>query len=237
MNNRFISRAMMLTAAALLPLTAVGQDQPELVGVWEGNIRMPASEQAVTLTIEAADGRELTGTINIPAQGEEPLSLGDIEIRDQYVSFEVVGLSGDPLFDGALSVDGNRISGNFSQSGAMFPFELSRRAEANDSGSDDTSVLAGVWEGTLDVGGFTMQLRVQVPSDPQGGVSVMIGSPGQEAREMGVDSLTLLGDSVRLSVLSLGAFYAGTLNENGNAITGTWRQADARLPLTLERRD
>ena len=83
----------------------------------------------------------------------------------------------------------------------MFPFELSRRAEANDSGSDDTSVLAGVWEGTLDVGGFTMQLRVQVPSDPQGGVSVMIGSPGQEAREMGVDSLTLLGDSVRLSVL------------------------------------
>ena len=63
---------------------------------------MPASEQAVTLTIEAADGRELTGTINIPAQGEEPLSLGDIEIRDQYVSFEVVGLSGDPLFDGAL---------------------------------------------------------------------------------------------------------------------------------------
>ncbi len=61
MNNRVISRAMMLTAAALLPLTAVGQDQPELVGVWEGSIRMPASEQAVTLTIEVADGRELTG--------------------------------------------------------------------------------------------------------------------------------------------------------------------------------
>jgi hypothetical protein len=235
MNFRLISRAIMLVTVVFLPITAVGQDQPELVGTWEGSIRTPGSERVVTMKIEVTGGRDLTGTILMPAQGEGSHSLGEIEVRDQYVSFEVEGLNGGVLFDGALAVDGNSISGNVSEGEEMFPFELTRREVGSADESDDASVLVGAWSGTLDVGGFTMEISVQIPTGSAEGVTVIVGSPGREDREMAVDSFTFQEGSVRLSVVTLGAFFAGTLNESGNQVSGTWRQADARLPLTLEK--
>ena len=176
MLRRFILLSPLLIAAGLWPIGALGQSRTELVGSWEGSIRMQGTDQAVTLVIEDDDG-ELTGVIDIPDQDAVLRRVASIQIRDQYFSFEVEGAAGAPAFDGAIAPDGNGLSGNFVLEGRIYRFELARRAVRD--ASTDAPTLNGAWVGTLDAGGLTLEIRLNVPAEPGGRVVMSIGVPGR----------------------------------------------------------
>ena len=232
MGQRFASCMLILAAAVLWPSGAHGQSS-DLAGTWEGNIRGPGTMQAVSVTIRIDGEGAFTGTADIPSQDAQIRPLINIEVRDQYVSFQVAGIPGNPLFDGAVSVDGRTYFGNFSQGGETFSFSLAKRTETMERSSNDTAAVAGLWDGTLDAGALKLRFLLTV-SESAGDVAMTMGTGEQGVRELDV-TLTIQGDEVRLNVPALGAVYVGTLDEGGETISGTWRQADARLPLTFEK--
>ncbi len=234
MRQRYVSCTLVLAAAMLWPSGVRGQSS-DLVGTWEGSIRGPGSVQAVSVTIRIDGEGAFTGTADIPGQGAQLRPLINIDVRDQYVSFQVAGVSGNPLFDGAVSVDGRSYTGSFTQAGETFPFALAKRAEAMEGSSSDTARFRGVWDGTLDAGSLKLRFLLTV-SESTDGVTMTMETGAQDVRDL-VVTLMIQGDEVRLNVPALGAVYVGTLDEGGETISGTWRQADARLPLTFAKTD
>ncbi len=234
MRQGFLSCILVLAAAVLWPSIVRGQSS-DLVGTWEGSIRGPGSVQAVSVTIRIDGEGEFTGTADIPGQGAQLRPLINIDVRDQYVSFQVAGVSGNPLFDGAVSVDGSSYTGSFTQAGETFPFTLAKRAAAMEGSSSDTAAFRGVWDGTLDAGSLKLRFLLTVPESTDG-VAMTMGTGAQDVRNL-IVAIMIQGDEVRLNVPALGAVYVGTLDEGDETISGTWRQADARLPLTFTKTD
>jgi hypothetical protein len=104
-----------------------------LAGSWVGAIDPDALDLGVRLRFAPADagggeGGELSGTLDVPAQGLAGLPLTRIEVGPSgTVRFAAPQLPGDASFEGTL--DGDRLRGTFRQSGAELPFELQRASE------------------------------------------------------------------------------------------------------------
>jgi CubicO group peptidase (beta-lactamase class C family) len=75
--------------------------------------------------IQNSDG-SWKGDISIPAQKAIDLPLDNISFDGHQVSFEISGVPGKPTFKGTLSEDGQVITGDFTQAGKTFPFNLKK---------------------------------------------------------------------------------------------------------------
>ena len=114
-----------ITLILCLAIRIQADEVHPLNGHWEGSIRLPAMELAVMIDFAQADGK-WTGKIDIPAQAAKGMPLENIYVQDPKVTFEIQNIPGKPTFSGELAKD--KISGNFTQSGQNFPFELNRKA-------------------------------------------------------------------------------------------------------------
>lgn len=96
-----------------------------LEGPWHGAIQLPG----VALKFGVAFTRGpsgLSGTIDIPDQSAMGVQLDAVSLEGDAVSFRLADVPGEPTFRGTLQ--GDAITGTFSQGGASFPFELKRGA-------------------------------------------------------------------------------------------------------------
>jgi len=92
-------------------------------GAWEGSITVPTGP--LNVRVELSQGEEgWTGTIDIPQQGAQGLALEPVAVEGDSVRFSIRGVPGDPTFDGTL--DGDSISGRFTQGPAQLSFSLTR---------------------------------------------------------------------------------------------------------------
>ncbi|MFN7964848.1 MAG: serine hydrolase [Acidobacteriota bacterium] len=102
-------------------------------GHWEGAIEIPGGAKlAFLIDLRSGDGK-WDGSIDIPVQGLKARPLVEITINGDAVKFGIEegnGIGGKPTFDGKLSSDGQKISGNFSQGGASLSFSMERKGEA-----------------------------------------------------------------------------------------------------------
>ena len=116
----------LLTAAWLLLAAAVSADD-RVAGHWEGEIQVPGQPLVIKVDLESSGGL-WSGSIDIPAQGAAGLPLKAIEVSEDAseVSFSIGGVPGHPTFRGTL--DGDVISGRFTQGAADLGFRLSRQA-------------------------------------------------------------------------------------------------------------
>jgi len=119
--------ALFLAAVLLMP-GSVFSDEPSIAGHWEGSIDVPTMKLEVDVDLIQKNGT-WTGDISIPVQNAKDLPLGDIAVEGMEVTFAISGVPGDPTFKGQVSADGKKITGDFTQGGQTFPFELSREAE------------------------------------------------------------------------------------------------------------
>lgn len=133
-----LALSVLISASLLSPMEKIS-----LAGHWEGAIELPGMKLEINLDFTQAEDGTWQGDISIPAQNAKDLPLAKITLDGLKTSFVISGVPGDPTFQGALSEDGQTISGQFSQAGQTFPFRLSReidpvtRARQSLSGLDD----------------------------------------------------------------------------------------------------
>lgn len=121
MAKDFVGRLVLFALAG--SLAAAGSWAQDFGGHWEGEIKAPGTALVVKIDLEESDAG-WKGTIDIPLQGAKGLSLGDFKIDGSALQFVIVGVPGNPTFDGEL-VDG-RIEGTLRQGGAALEFWLAR---------------------------------------------------------------------------------------------------------------
>ena len=92
------------------------------------------------------------------------------------------------------------------------------------------SPVAGDWTGEIEGAGLTVTFHV---TETDGALSSTLDVPAQGAVGVPTGETTLDGDALAITVPTVGGRYDGTLADG--AITGTWSQGGASLPLTLTR--
>ncbi|HLR46900.1 MAG TPA: serine hydrolase domain-containing protein, partial [Deinococcales bacterium] len=122
---------------------------PSSADVWQGAIEIPGMPLEVTIRLnpEAAGWQ---GSIDIPAQGATDMPLGDIAITDDEATFAIIGIPGDPVFKG--TIEGDQLTGTFTQSGQEFPFSLTRMDAADVPATDEYEDPEGRFTVTVPTG-------------------------------------------------------------------------------------
>ena len=143
-----LALALLLVAGAPAWAAAASDSSRSFAGHWKGTIAAPGRELAFDVDLRATSGGALSGDISIPAQNAFDLALGDLTATESRLQFKIVGIPGDPSFDGALAADGAHVEGSFKQGGADLSFRMERvegaaaRALAALDGFDDFATKA-----------------------------------------------------------------------------------------------
>lgn len=100
--------AALAAAAALLPLLAVGADQPDVTGTWTMDVETAMGSGSPTFEL-SQDGQTITGTYE-GAFGEAPVA-GTIEGSEVTLTIEVTAQGQDLKVDYVGTVDGDTMTG------------------------------------------------------------------------------------------------------------------------------
>lgn len=93
----------------------------------------------------------------------------------------------------------------------------------------------GTWTGRLAVGGAGLTLVFHIQAAEGGGLTGTLDSPDQGASGIPIDEVTAAGDSVKVRIRALGVEYDAQLTENGDTLSGEFRQAGQSFPLKVAR--
>ncbi len=116
--------ALIMAACALAWPVALSA-QTGLEGHWEGAIELPGTALQIRIDFKSA-GAAWQANIDIPQQGAQGLPLQAVRFAAPQVHFELPAGPGLAVFDGKL--EGDKVSGKFSQAGQTFPFFLERKS-------------------------------------------------------------------------------------------------------------
>ena len=147
--SRSSCSCLLVVAGSPAWAAAASDSSPSLAGHWKGTIAAPGRELAFDLDLRATPGGALSGDISIPAQNAFDLALGDVTATASRLQFKIVGIPGDPSFDGTVAADGAHVEGSFKQGGADLSFEMERvegaaaTAKAALEGFDDFTTKRG----------------------------------------------------------------------------------------------
>jgi uncharacterized protein len=125
-----------------------------LAGDWSGVIQIGPQSLTIVIHLGAASG-SLEGTIDIPQQGARGLTLSAMGYSAPKLGFDLPAGATTAHFDG--TVDGDRISGSFSQGPAVGTFSLQRGLAAQPAPAPSEGVAirldtsTGTIHGTLDL--------------------------------------------------------------------------------------
>ncbi len=211
---------------------------PTIAGHWDGHIALPGTKLGIKIDLESNEDA-LQGTIDIPVQGLRGFKLGDLSQDGKKVSFTLEGIPGDPKFQGECSEDGKKISGDFTQSGATFPFELNRGKRTEKEGETPSKGvpgegLAGAWQGSLQVQAFQLRILMKIKEDGDTLTGTM-DSLDQNALNIPINAISLDDKTVKLEIKKIGGSYEGKLSDDGSEIVGTWKQGGTNVDLTMRR--
>ena len=139
-------------------------EEASIAGHWIGEVEIPGTKLGFEIDLAQKPDGSWSGDISIPAQDAKDLPLGNITAKGKDVSFEITGVPGTPTFKGALSDDGQKISGQFSQGGQDFPFAMSRsaglKAQAKQALADFDAIVNKGLQG-LNVPGIAVAIIVE----------------------------------------------------------------------------
>lgn len=105
------------------------QQDIDISGTWKGKINIPGMELSIIVEFEKTEGI-WNGKVDIPQQNATNLPLTGILVKGREISFDLTEVPGNAKFIGEISENGKEISGDFSQSGQTFKFDLNRKSEA-----------------------------------------------------------------------------------------------------------
>ena len=105
--------------------------------------------------------------------------------------------------------------------------------------------VTGKWEGQLDLGsvapqlaaksGGKLRLILKFDKNSEGKLYGTLDSPDQKASGIGLDKVQFKDDKLHFEVPMVAASFDGSLNKDGNELSGTFHQGPLSLPLTLKK--
>ncbi|MFX0575129.1 alpha/beta hydrolase family protein [Nocardia nepalensis] len=120
-SGRWLVSIVFLIAALVAGCSSSDKSETRsLTGDWHGAIEVPGAPLSVG--VKFADNG--SATIDIPQQGVNGAKLKDVSAEPNRVAFAIPDVPGDPVFQGKLDKDANRIVGEFRQAGQSLPLTL-----------------------------------------------------------------------------------------------------------------
>jgi len=181
-------------------------------------------------------GTEWYGTISVPQQGAKGLPLAEVTVKSQAITFALQGAQGDPRFSGELSADGKTMSGTFTQGGGSLPLSLTWKGppkfEVPQKSTPITKDFEGPWEGTLDVNGTMIRLRLVLANGSAGATGVLV-SLDQNNAELPISTITQENARVKLILSMISGAFEGELK--GGELAGTWTQGPISQGIVFKR--
>jgi hypothetical protein len=212
---------------------------PKAVGHWEGSIKGPNQNVAITVDLTQDRTGGWAGALGMPAQGAKDIPLSGITVQGSAVHFSMFDAPGSPVFDGKVSEDGSAISGVLSGGGESTAFELKRTGEAKVEPPRASTQLStdfeGPWQGTLGDGNRQLQLALTLTRAPDGTGKGALTTVGQGSPDLPITTITQKENRLEFEIRAIGGSYAGTLSGDHAQISGEWTQAGQSTPLVFKR--
>ncbi|MCB0636173.1 MAG: hypothetical protein KDC54_06130, partial [Lewinella sp.] len=123
MNHRYRTILLLLQGMVLFALPLSAQDMADWLGKWEGAIQVPGSQLVLSIQLDQADGA-WTGTLDIPSQRVDDMTLAELFIGGDSIAFKLPEVPGNASFSGHLAAD--TIRGEFRQAGQTLPMAVVR---------------------------------------------------------------------------------------------------------------
>ena len=228
-------RTMLFLGAALVAsLPCTSSAQTELAGHWEGLVQAP--EITIDFQVDVArEAGSYVGTISLPGERLNGLPLVSIVLDGASVSFHA---RSDQTFAGALSSDGQSISGEFQMKGGSAPFRLTRAGEARiaprPTSPRISERLAGTWTATLAGSQRQVRVRLTLENLPDGRASGTLVNLDDGGLQLPL-TIEESADAVTLRTTAIDSSFAGVLNADGTVLDGTFRQGSQTLAVTFRR--
>ena len=99
-------------------------------------------------------------------------------------------------------------------------------------GAAQAQDLTGTWQGALQAGGRELRLVFKIANDA-GVPKAVLYSIDQGGQAMAASAVAVQGTTVRISIAALGATFEGKLDAGAGTLTGTFTQAGAPAPMSL----
>ncbi|MEM7481607.1 MAG: alpha/beta fold hydrolase [Acidobacteriota bacterium] len=223
---------------------AEARDAVTLDGTWRGDLEVPGATLRLALEISGGSSDSPNATVISLDQGNARLPVNTFERSGKRVEFTVQMVGGS--FIGTLDEAGDTLAGTWTQSGQTFPLSFARRATdppatAAAATPDGKTVdiarrlASSPWSGTIEIPGQPLRMVAYFTPDGDGGLQGRLVSPDQGNAEIPIEELAINGANVKLTAPAAGVTFEGTLSDDGERITGTFRQGPGSFPLELTR--
>ncbi len=201
-----------------------------IAGQWIGSIKpMPNAEMELTIVLDFSEGEPgvYSASLSSPDQGAQNIPVDAFSVEGDELTLEINRMR----LEIVTTVDGETMTGNFSQAGRDIPLTLNR-GEFQQQGLNMPALtynrLQGPWH--TEVQGLSVQIRIEQEGD---NFFAYMDSPDQGASDIPISTLTLEEDTLSFAVTAAGLNFTGELN--GEQIVGTWSQMGSNTEVTFVR--
>lgn len=232
---------LMVASIWACPMRVDAAEAAGAAGHWEGEIALPGAKLPIRIDLEESNAT-WSGTIDIPVQGLRGFKLASVSVDEANLHFALPNIPGDPSFAGKLSADGQKLDGDFTQSGQKFPFSLARKERVADPGETPSkgipgSGLVGFWQGSLQPNPvIELRLALEIKDKNEDVLYGMMTSLDQGGARIPFTANADKAGAVKIDVPKIGGTFEGEFSPDGSEISGQWQQAGQKFPLVFKRR-
>jgi pimeloyl-ACP methyl ester carboxylesterase len=106
------------------PVPASAFPSGKIEGIWQGTLKFSGIELRIIFSISRAPDNTLKATYDVPEQNAIDIPVDEITFNNEEVCLKIIPIDG--VYKGKLSEDGEKIDGNWIQSGMTLPLVLER---------------------------------------------------------------------------------------------------------------
>ncbi|GAJ10211.1 unnamed protein product, partial [marine sediment metagenome] len=110
--------------ALINPVQAYSFPDGKIEGIWQGTLKVSGMELRIVFTISRNPDNTLTATYDVPEQNVTGAPVDEITFVNREVLLKIIPIDG--VFKGKLTEDGEKIDGQWAQSGMALPLVLER---------------------------------------------------------------------------------------------------------------